>query len=278
WPRPARLAAGAVMVTFQLFLICSGNLSFLNWLTLVPILACFDDAFLARFLPAPLVRASARAAETAVPVRAQRVGVGAVLALVAVLSVAPVRNLLSGGQVMNTSFDRLDLVNTYGAFGSVGRERDEIVLEGTDDAGPGDDADRRPHEVKCKPGDPMRRPRVISPHHYRPDSLRWFAALSPPRPDPRSLPERYRGAVRVVWKLLHGDPGVLGLLANDPFPGAPPRFIRATLYRYRFAPPGDPGGAWWTRERLGTWLPPLSTEDLRLRRFLRSYDWLGDSG
>jgi hypothetical protein len=186
------------------------------------------------------------------------------------LSVAPVRNLLSGRQVMNTSFDRLDLVNTYGAFGSVGRERDEIVLEGTDDAVPGDDADWRPYEFKCKPGDPMRRPCMISPYHYRLDWLMWFAAMS--------RPERYPWSLHLVWKLLHGDPGVLSLLANDPFPGAPPRFIRATLYRYRFAPRGDPGGAWWTRERLGTWLPPLSTEDLRLRRFLRSYDWLDDSG
>jgi Lipase maturation factor len=270
WPRRARLGAGVVMVAFQLFLIFSGNLSFLNWLTLVPILACFDDAFLSRFLPRALVRASARAADTAVPVRAQRLVAGAVVALVALLSIAPVRNLLSGRQVMNTSFDRLDLVNTYGAFGSVGRERDEIVLEGTDDAVPGDDADWRPYEFRCKPGDPMRRPCVISPYHYRLDWLMWFAAMS--------RPEQYPWSLHLVWKLLHGDPGVLGLLVNDPFPGAPPRFIRATLYRYRFARSDDPGGAWWTRERIGTWLPPLSTEDLRLRRFLRSYDWLDDSG
>src|SRR5262249_10344836 len=159
WPRPARLAAGAVMVAFQVFLILSGNLSFLTWPRLVPILACFDDPSLSRFLPAALVRMSARAAQTAVPVRPQRVVAGAVFALVAVLSVAPVQNLLSGRQVMNTSFDRLDLVNTYGAFGSVGRERDEIVLEGTDDAVPRDDAAWRASDVKCNPRDPLRPPR-----------------------------------------------------------------------------------------------------------------------
>jgi len=264
-PRRARLAAGLVMTAFQLFLIASGNLSFLNWLTLVPILACFDDAFLARFLPRRLVDASARAAETAVPVRAQRLLAGAVLVLVALLSVAPVRNLLSGRQVMNTSFDRLDLVNTYGAFGSVGRERDEIVLEGTDDPVPGDEADWRPYEFKCKPGDPMRRPCVVSPYHYRLDWLMWFAAMS--------RPEAYPWSLHLAWKLLQADPGVLGLLASDPFHGTPPRFIRATLYRYRFAPRDDPGGAWWTRERIGSWLPPLSATDARLRRFLESYDW-----
>ncbi len=38
--------------------------------------------------------------------------------LVAYLSIAPVLNLISERQMMNTSFDRLDLVNTYGAFGA----------------------------------------------------------------------------------------------------------------------------------------------------------------
>jgi len=153
-------------------------------LTVVPVLACFDDAFLARLLPARLVRAGVRAEEVACPSRVQRVMAGAVATLVAVLSVAPVSNLLSGHQVMNTSFDPLDLVNTYGAFGSVGRERDEIIFEGTNDAVPGDAADWRPYEFKCKPGDPMRRPCVISPYHYRLDWLMWFAAMSEPQAYP----------------------------------------------------------------------------------------------
>ena len=264
-PRPARLAAGVLMTAFQVFLILSGNLSFLNWLTLVPVLACFDDAFLMRLLPGRLVRASLHAEVVARPSRVQQVVAAGVAALVAILSVAPVSNLLSGHQVMNTSFDPLDLVNTYGAFGSVGRERDEIVLEGTNDAVPGDDADWRPYEFKCKPGDPMRRPCVISPYHYRLDWLMWFAAMS--------RPEAYPWTLHLVWKLLHNDRDTLGLLANDPFPDAPPRFIRASLYRYRFAPPGDPSGAWWTRERLGTWLPPLSASDRRLTAFLESHGW-----
>jgi hypothetical protein len=57
WPRVARLAAGVVMLAFQLTLIVSGNLSFLNWLTIVPILACFDDGLLGRVLPAAAGRA-----------------------------------------------------------------------------------------------------------------------------------------------------------------------------------------------------------------------------
>jgi hypothetical protein len=265
WPRLARHVAGTIMVTFQVFLILSGNLSFLNWLTIVPVLACFDDGLLARLLPARIVSAAERARETAEPLRAQQIVAGAVVALVAVLSVAPVQNLLSGRQVMNTSFDPFDLVNTYGAFGSVGQERDEIVLEGTSDASPTDDAEWHAYEFPCKPGDPLRRPCMAAPYHYRLDWLMWFAAMS--------RPEQYPWTLHLVAKLLQNDAGALALLANDPFPDAPPRYVRATLYRYRFAPPGDPSGAWWRRERVGEWLPPLSSDDPRLRRFLRAHGW-----
>jgi Lipase maturation factor len=264
-PRRARHTAGVLLVAFQVFLILSGNLSFLNWLTIVPCLACFDDSFLGRVLPARLVARAQRAAASAAPSPAQHVAVGVLVVLVAFLSIGPVQNLLSADQAMNTSFDRLHLVNTYGAFGSVGRVRPEIVFEGTDDAVVTAETQWRPYEFKCKPGAVDRRPCIISPYHYRLDWQIWFAAMS--------TPERYPWTVHLVWKLLHNDPGALSLLANDPFPATPPRWIRAELYRYRFAPPGDPSGAWWTRERVREWLPPLSTDDPRLRRFLAAYGW-----
>src|SRR5207245_7356233 len=75
WPRLARHAAGVVLLAFQLFLIASGNLSFLNWLTIVPILACFDDSLLGRVLPTRLVARAARAAADAAPSRAHQVAV-----------------------------------------------------------------------------------------------------------------------------------------------------------------------------------------------------------
>ncbi len=55
--------------------------------------------------------------------------------LIAYLSIQPVSNLLqiNGRQVMNTGFDPLKLVNTYGAFGTVGKERYEVILEGTNE-------------------------------------------------------------------------------------------------------------------------------------------------
>src|ERR1051325_8907072 len=133
-PRKARHIAGVLLVSFQIFLVISGNLSFLNYLTIIPFLACFDDSFLARFLPGPLVRRAQRAAEESHPSRINNgIAVGVTI-MVIWLSIPTVLNLGSGRQLMNYSYDPLDLVNTYGAFGTVGRERDEIIFEGTDDA------------------------------------------------------------------------------------------------------------------------------------------------
>lgn len=264
--RKLRHVAGVFLVVFQVTLIFSGNLSFLNWLTIVPAFACFDDSFWSRMAPRRLVARAGRAAAEAVPSRAQRLAVAALAVMVAFLSYDPVRNLLSRHQAMNTSFNRLELVNTYGAFGSVGKERPEIIFEGTEDAVISAGTEWRAYEFKCKPGDPLRRPCVISPYHYRLDWLIWFAAMS--------SPDRYPWSIHLVWKLLHNDAGALGLLAHNPFPASPPRFIRAQLYRYEFAPLGDPTGAWWKRTLLGMWMPPLSVADPRLRRFLDAYGWL----
>ncbi|OLA98083.1 MAG: membrane protein, partial [Verrucomicrobia bacterium 13_2_20CM_55_10] len=132
-PRRVRHIAGVVLVTFQIFLIISGNLSFLNYLTIIPFLACFDDTFLRHFLPRTLVQCAKRAAQESEPSRINNSIAIALSIVVVYLSVAPVLNLVSGRQLMNYSYDPLDLVNTYGAFGTVGRERDEIIFEGTDD-------------------------------------------------------------------------------------------------------------------------------------------------
>jgi Lipase maturation factor len=268
-PRLARHVAGVLLVSFQVILILSGNLSFLNWLTIIPALACFDDSLLGRVLPRGLVERAVRASERAQVSHPQQALVGALVLLVAGLSIFPVANLVSSRQEMNTSFNRLHLVNTYGAFGSVGRERDEIIFEGTAEPVITQRTQWREYQFKCKPGDPFRRPCVISPYQYRLDWQIWFAAMS--------SPDRYPWTLHLVWKLLHNHPGTLGLLADNPFPASPPRYIRAELYRYKFAPFNDPSGAWWERTRLGTWLPPLSAEDPVLRRFLASYGWIPPS-
>ncbi len=268
WPRWSRRIAGAVIVLFQATIILSGNLSFLNWLTIVPALACLDDGFWSHLLPRALTRRAAAAAEAARPSRPMiRISWG-LAAVVGILSVQPVVNLVSSRQVMNTSFDPLDLVNTYGAFGTIGQERLNVVFEGTDDPIPDDDADWKPYPYRALPTQLDRRPPFIAPYQPRLDWQMWFASMSSPR--------FYPWTFHLVWKLLHNDPGTLSLFASNPFPEHPPHYIRAVLFRYSFAPPGNPEGRWWNRERIDLWLPPLSAGDTRLRGLLQSAGWLDE--
>ena len=243
-PQPVAGMAAGVMVLTQLWLVLSGNFSWLNLVTIVVAAACFDDATLGRVLPGggdALVD----------PPGWHQVLVVALGVVLLALSWPPLRNLASRRQRINSSFNSLRLVNTYGAFGSVTKQRREVVLEGTDDARAEPAATWREYEFKGKPGDLRRRPPQVAPYHLRLDWLMWFAALRG-RSDERWL-------VALLTKLLEGDRATLELLRRNPFPDAPPAAVRATLYRYRFTTPAErrETGAWWVRTRVGELLPPL---------------------
>ncbi|MGW8792566.1 lipase maturation factor family protein [Streptomyces althioticus] len=236
-PQPVASAAAALMIVTQLWLVLSGNFAWLNWVTVVlalPVVAWPSD-------PPPVGDAPLWYV----------VVVLAVSALLLTLSHAPVRNMLSRRQVMNRSFDPLHLVNTYGAFGTVSRVRHEVVLEGTADETPREDSEWREYEFKGKPGDPRRWPRQFAPYHLRLDWLMWFAALSPAYASP------WFGGL--VERLLENDPDTLRLLRRSPFPAdAPPRHIRARLFRYRFTTWRElrETGACWERTYVREFFPP----------------------
>ncbi len=141
--------------------------------------------------------------------------------------------------------DPLRSVNTYGLFAVMTTTRQEIIVEGSMDG-----IAWRPYEFKFKPGSLEAPPRLVAPFQPRLDWQMWFAALA-------DYPEPWFH--RFCERLLEGSPAVRGLLAADPFDGTPPKYVRATLYRYRFAPPGERG--WWVRERLGEYSPVLSLAD-----------------
>jgi hypothetical protein len=259
-----------VIVLFQITLILGGNLSFLNYLTIVPALACFDDSFWARLFPGSVADRAERSRAAAAPSRPMNAAAWALAAVVFILSVRPAVNLFSPNQMMNASFDPLDLVNTYGAFGSIGRVRGNIVFEGTDAASPDAETGWKPYPYKGLPTDPAVRPPQIAPYQLRLDWQMWFASMS--------SPQDYPWTVHLVWKLLHDDPGAVSLFASNPFPGRPPRYVRAVYYTYAFADPDKVQGAWWTRKRIGLWIKPLGVESPELHRFLEAYGWLPSSG
>jgi Lipase maturation factor len=244
-PQPVASIAACVVIVTQLWLIVSGNFAWLNWLTIVIAVSAVDGSLI-----------SHRRHFHETPTWYQGV-VFAVAVLIVVRSYQPVRNLLSHRQIMNYSFDPLHLVNTYGAFGSISRHRDEVIIEGTADVTLTPETPWQPYEFKGKPGDPRRRPRQFAPYHLRLDWLMWFIPLSP----------RYAGTwfTALLDKLLEGDRDVLKLMHGNPFPDTPPRFVRAVLYRYRFTtwPERRATGAWWQRAPMGEFVGPVSLRSAR---------------
>lgn len=239
---PATMAtiAGLITIIFQTSLIVSGNLSFLNYLTIVMAIPCLNDRFLGEILK--LYKPELK--DIVLP---QSLLLYALLILILYLSIRPVKNLFSHYQVMNTSFDRFHLVNTYGAFGSITRRRYEIIIEGTCDRTINEDTHWYAYEFKGKPGRIDKTPRIIAPYHLRLDWLMWFAAMSSYHYHPWIL--------RLAEHLLRGDERVLSLLERDPFAGKKPKFLRMVRYEYYFERLGCKNI--WKRENAQDYLPAI---------------------
>lgn len=256
-PQPVASGAAAIVIVTQLWLVASGNFAWLNWVTIVLAGSAISDTAVATILPI----ATPDFAETPLWFV---VAVVAFAAMVAVLSFWPLCNLVSKRQRMNASYNSYHLVNSYGAFGAVGRTRDEVVIEGTAEDEVTANTIWREYEFKGKPGDVKRWPRQFAPYHLRLDWLMWFAAISP------AYAQQWLRALLI--RLLEGDRATLKLLRHNPFPDAPPRYVRARLYRYRFSTWRElrRDHVWWERTLLGDYLPPVtlrsSTRDTRPAR------------
>jgi hypothetical protein len=249
-PQPIAGIAGAIVVITQLWLVASGNFAWLNWLTILLGCSAIDTPSVAAVLPVPRQPALTDAPRwfTALVI--------VFAALTLVLSYWPVRNMISRRQRMNMSFNPFHLINTYGAFGSNGRTRREVVIEGTDEPTITGQTVWKEYEFKGKPGSVHRLPRQWAPYHLRLDWLMWFAAISPQY--------GYSWLRPFMLRLLHNDSTTLRLLRHNPFPDAPPRYVRAQLYRYRFTTPTElrRDHAWWSRKLEGGYLRPIALADV----------------
>jgi hypothetical protein len=248
-PAPAIVGAvaAAIVIATQLWLVVTGNFAWLNWMTIVL-------GFSAIGIPG--IGAEHRAAASDLPWIVDGmplywvVVTCAVGVLYLVLSWRPLQNLFARRQLMNASFNRWQLANAYGAFGTVTKERIEIVVEGTMDEDP-DTATWHEYGFKGKPGDVRRVPRQFAPYHLRLDWLMWFLPLG------RSLEEWFTA---FLVRLLEADAPTLRLLAHDPFAGEQPRWVRAVSYRYRFATREEfrRTHARWVRDRRRPVMGPAS--------------------
>ena len=250
-PRRLRRMACAMLVAFQLLIAATGNYGFFNLLAVALCVLLLDDAaFPRRWRERLAPREAAGGVERQWPAWILAPLAGAILLVSAVeLSgivglqrawPSPVRTLAAWAQPFRT-------VNGYGLFAVMTTSRQEIVIEGSADG-----TRWLAYEFRWKPGEVARRPAFVAPHQPRLDWQMWFAALGTYREQPWFLP--------FCERLLEGSPAVLSLLARNPFPATPPRYLRALVYDYRFttADARRAEGAWWRRTRNGLYCPILS--------------------
>jgi hypothetical protein len=274
--RRLRMLAAAAFIGLQLLIALTGNYAFFNLLAIALCLWLLDDQALSRWLPGGL---SARIREAAMQDnerdsdRWRSAGVAAVVLGVSALQIVAI----AVGQAWPPAGELLAWVepwriaNNYGLFTNMTTERPEIVVEGSNDG-----QTWQEYGFRFKPGDVAQAPAWAAPHQPRLDWQLWFAALGY-QTDKPWLTERLFGSnaaasfwlanqnvdpgfVSFLLRLLRGAPAVQALLAYDPFPGAPPRYVRALLYRYRFTAIAEHNaqGSWWQRERLGTYFPAIA--------------------
>lgn len=259
-PQPFASVAGAFIISHQLLLIISGNYSWLNWLTVVLGFSAFSDPALHGITGVSDITYSE------IPFYYRLILY--LLAIVTViLSIKPALNLISKNQLMNFSYNPLHLVNTYGAFGTVTKDRYEIVIEGTEDEQLTPETEWKEYEFRGKPGDPYRMPPQVAPYHLRLDWMIWFL--------PFTVAVTRQGIsvygyeiwyLRFIRKLLEGDRETLSLMRYNPFGEKPPAYVRARFYWYKFTTPAErkQTGAWWKRTLIDEYMLAVTLSDLRL--------------
>jgi hypothetical protein len=236
-PKPIRRVAAWIVLALQTLILLTGNYTFFNLLAIILTLFLFVEPRLAQTsAPMPGVRG-----------RVHRAVSIALVAFIGVVSGCVTLQMFSvdlpGESAILRAAEPLRIVNSYGLFAVMTTERPEIVVEGSNDG-----ATWLAYEFPYKPGDLRRAPPIVAPHQPRLDWQMWFAALGNYQSN--------RWFVGFMLRLLQGEPSVQRLLQYNPFPKAPPKYIRARLYQYHFTKFGEPG--WWKREEHGLYFPAVS--------------------
>jgi hypothetical protein len=252
--RSLRHTAAALTIGFQMLIFLTGNYTFFNLLTAALCLLLLEDSFFRKFFrfSDPTETDTTGRTSHALPficiplvpllLLSNAVTLGSLFTGYSALPVA-VRQALG-------SIQPFRLVNPYGLFAVMTTERHEIIIEGSDDG-----ENWRPYASRWKPDDLYTAPKQIAPFQPRLDWQLWFAALS--------SPDREAWFMNVLVRLHQGSQPVVRLFANNPFPAAPPKFLRALLYDYQFSSIAEKkqNGAWWKRRLLGFYLRPVEFDE-----------------
>jgi predicted DCC family thiol-disulfide oxidoreductase YuxK/uncharacterized membrane protein YphA (DoxX/SURF4 family) len=258
--RRFRLIAAAILALFQVVILLTGNYTFFNWLALLLCVPLLDDKIVKLFRR-PIAR-DGEPAPVAIQTRAPRWPWPITLCLTVAIVAVTLHQVLGAMRdhqkwpapvlALYAWLEPFRSFNGYGLFAVMTQTRPEIIVEGSDDS-----RTWLPYDFKYKPGDLKRRPAFVAPYQPRLDWQMWFAALGSPRYNP--------WFVRFELRLLQNSPPVLALLQHNPFPNAPPKYVRAMLYEYRFTNRAErrATGDWWRRTFLRPYIAPLSLDDFR---------------
>ena len=253
------MIAAGLLIFLQLAIAITGNYCFFNLLTIALCLLLIDDAVVGTDRRAVQAQSAGTSGGRALPDRlCSYAGIGVIIATLPInmwLIFSSFNPLARPPRVLANVYERLEpfrIVNGYGLFRVMTKDRCEIVLEGSADG-----IDWLPYEFKWKPGDVKGAPGWCAPHQPRLDWQMWFAALETPRENP--------WFIALIFRLLQGSHDVSELLARNPFSDKPPRYIRAMSYRYRFTSVNElrQTGAWWKRQELREYLPAVSLDQFR---------------
>jgi len=246
-PRRWRFFGAGLALFLQTLIFLTGNYTFFNLLTMSLCLFLFDDHAFQK------LRLRSR------NVRTNRAAVIAAAAVILFLSVSELHEMFFAtppepGNALVRFAQPFQIANTYGLFASMTTSRPEITVQGSNDGETWLD-----YGFRYKPGDLGQPPRWVQPYQPRLDWQMWFAALS----DYRSSP----WFINFMVRLLQGSPAVVGLLARNPFPDAPPKYVRAELFDYSFTDFAmrRATGQWWARKPRGLYFPRISLDDVKLR-------------
>jgi predicted DCC family thiol-disulfide oxidoreductase YuxK len=245
-PRRLRFCAAFGILLLQSCILITGNYNWFNLQTMLLCVLLFDDAALQKCLPQRLVRIVSRGVRR--PSSKALVIVGA-WGLVLVFSSLVQMDVRFGGsppaeiRQLDQLIEPLRMVSSYGLFAVMTTERNEIIIEGSDDG-----TEWREYEFRYKPGDVARRPPWNIPHQPRLDWQMWFAALDDPR--------RINWFPHFLERLLENEPAVTALLLRNPFADKAPQYVRAQFYEYTFSSGEEfHHGRWWQRRPLGSYFP-----------------------
>ena len=249
-PRPYRFVAGWLTIFLQVVILLTSNHNWFNLLTITLCLFLFDDQALRRIVPGRLETwLMSKPLPFTKTGYLYPLGMAGLAGLILVVSVAQIASLITGqkaggpvGEVVNR-VEAFRIVNRYHVFPTMKTERVELVISGSEDG-----VHWKEYKFRYKPGDPDKAPEFVIPHQPRLDWLMWFVTLNPYFLD---------WFDSFLQRLLENSPPVTGLLAENPLPDRPPRYLRVDAWRYHFTDwqTRKRTGQWWTREYLGPFRP-----------------------